>query len=149
MSSKTAGDVPDSQGNYVPPPYTAVTEPSAPSATIAAMPPPAAAQPYMQPTYPYQYTNQSPQQQQQQPLLGGYGAPQPQSMQQPSYGVAPGGNTLLVVNACPADGTTHFIQREFTPCGICLGVVCFPCGLLCCFSMRETRCAKCGMVFAR
>ncbi|KAI9324971.1 hypothetical protein DFJ73DRAFT_767894 [Zopfochytrium polystomum] len=44
---------------------------------------------------------------------------------------------------CPAGGI-HLSQSEFTCCGICFAVACFPIGILCCFVMQKKRCAKCG-----
>jgi len=33
---------------------------------------------------------------------------------------------------------------NFTCCGICLAIFCFPIGLICCILMRERRCSNCG-----
>lgn len=53
----------------------------------------------------------------------------------------------IMVGGCPAGGGAHCIVEDFTPCGICLGIVFFPIGLLCCMVMRERRCTKCGANF--
>ncbi|XP_042210836.1 basic salivary proline-rich protein 4-like isoform X4 [Homarus americanus] len=39
------------------------------------------------------------------------------------------------------------LQKELTPLGICLGVFCFPCGLICCYTLRKRRCDTCGALF--
>ncbi|KAG7175440.1 Brain protein I3-like 2, partial [Homarus americanus] len=49
-----------------------------------------------------------------------------------------------VITTQPQAGT---LQKEFTCCGICIGVFFFPLGLLCCFLMQERRCSNCRMSF--
>lgn len=36
------------------------------------------------------------------------------------------------------------IESNFTCCGILLGIVCFPVGLICCCCMKEKKCRRCG-----
>jgi len=40
------------------------------------------------------------------------------------------------------------VLDKFTCCGICLGICCFPVGLVCCFLMKENRCSSCGAKFS-
>jgi hypothetical protein len=54
--------------------------------------------------------------------------------------------TVLVVGGCAAGGG-HSIVEDFTPCGICCGVCCFPIGLICCLTMKQQRCIKCNHHF--
>lgn len=39
---------------------------------------------------------------------------------------------------------TGTMTDSFTPCGIVLGILFFPLGLLCCWLMREKQCNNCG-----
>jgi hypothetical protein len=41
----------------------------------------------------------------------------------------------------------HDIQSSFTCCGVAWAILCFPIGLICCFSQQERRCVKCGGQF--
>lgn len=44
------------------------------------------------------------------------------------------------------DGGQHDEIRRFTPTGILLGIFCLPCcGPICCYSLREKKCIKCGV----
>ncbi|DAZ97708.1 TPA: hypothetical protein N0F65_009607 [Lagenidium giganteum] len=50
--------------------------------------------------------------------------------------------TVVVVQ--PAQCRHEFTEDgDFSCCGICCGVCFFPIGLICCFMMREKRCANC------
>ncbi|OQR89512.1 hypothetical protein ACHHYP_06245 [Achlya hypogyna] len=50
------------------------------------------------------------------------------------------GQTLTAGGHC-----AHSVQSDdFTCCGICLGILCFPIGILCCLLMRERKCVHCG-----
>ncbi|KAI8614841.1 hypothetical protein BC830DRAFT_1125535 [Chytriomyces sp. MP71] len=66
---------------------------------------------------------------------GQLNSPQPQ----------PHSHTVLIVphNACPLGGT-HMFKPSFTPLGICLAVLCFPPGIICCLLCTKMRCVKCG-----
>ena len=48
-----------------------------------------------------------------------------------------------ISEVCPIDGRAHNYEKQFTCCGIALGVCCFPCGLYCLFSIRPKKCVKC------
>jgi hypothetical protein len=41
-------------------------------------------------------------------------------------------------------GGEHVFVKDFTTCGIILGICCFPIGILCCLGLMEVRCNKCG-----
>ena len=45
---------------------------------------------------------------------------------------------------CPSCGEKNTMIDGFTCCGIVLGVMLFPIGLICCLLMREKKCARCG-----
>jgi len=47
-----------------------------------------------------------------------------------------------------AAGGGHDIHEEFTCCGLCLGIVFFPLGLICCLTMKDKQCARCGVKFS-
>ena len=49
---------------------------------------------------------------------------------------------IHAINACPLGGE-HQFSKDFTCCGIAWAVCCFPLGLICLFSDRETKCIKC------
>ena len=34
--------------------------------------------------------------------------------------------------------------KKYTPVGLCCGILCFPCGLICCKSSRKVVCQSCG-----
>lgn len=46
---------------------------------------------------------------------------------------------------CP-NGGHHDFDFLFTRCGIVWGVVCFPCGMLCCCNSLVYRCKKCHTI---
>ncbi|KAI8838038.1 hypothetical protein BJ741DRAFT_150410 [Chytriomyces cf. hyalinus JEL632] len=50
-------------------------------------------------------------------------------------------------NGFCASGGEHVLDHSFTTLGVCLGVLFFPVGILCCLGLRETRCVKCGSLF--
>eukprot|EP01122_Echinamoeba_exundans_P003949 TRINITY_DN13994_c0_g1_i1.p1 TRINITY_DN13994_c0_g1~~TRINITY_DN13994_c0_g1_i1.p1 ORF type:complete len:114 (+),score=19.74 TRINITY_DN13994_c0_g1_i1:105-446(+) len=52
--------------------------------------------------------------------------------------------TVVVVGAGCPHCNRGVMQENFTCPGICLGILCFPIGLVCCFLMRERRCTACG-----
>ncbi|KAK3854698.1 hypothetical protein Pcinc_038840 [Petrolisthes cinctipes] len=56
-----------------------------------------------------------------------------------------GGNPTQVagVGVCQVCKNGH-IKKDFTCCGILLGICCFPIGLVCCWLMREPKCDVCG-----
>jgi hypothetical protein len=64
------------------------------------------------------------------------GAPQQQQQAQQQQQYA--------VELCSKDGQPHNYQRDFTCCGIAWAVLCFPCGLICLFNDRKTKCIKCN-----
>ncbi|RXG72371.1 hypothetical protein Avbf_00420 [Armadillidium vulgare] len=39
------------------------------------------------------------------------------------------------------------LDERFTCCGIFLGIILFPLGLICCFLMRRRQCTNCGASF--
>jgi len=86
--------------------------------------------PYPPQSYPQQPYPQQPQQQQSQ-----YG--QPTTI--PAYNANPG--------PCGAGGA-HQIREDFTCCGIFLGIFFFPIGLICCLTMKDRVCVRCGVKFA-
>ncbi|XP_071540014.1 uncharacterized protein [Panulirus ornatus] len=47
---------------------------------------------------------------------------------------------------CPAC-RVGVLRKEFTPKGLCLAVLCFPCGLFYCFDSKRERCSRCGANF--
>ncbi|KAI8847389.1 hypothetical protein BC829DRAFT_396477 [Chytridium lagenaria] len=47
------------------------------------------------------------------------------------------------MDMCPSGGI-HQFEDEFTCCGIFLAICFFPIGVLCCWMMRTSTCAKCG-----
>ena len=55
---------------------------------------------------------------------------------------APNVATLQQGN-CPKCQTGH-MTKDFTCCGILLGICFFPIGLVCCFAMQENKCMSCG-----
>ncbi|DAZ97709.1 TPA: hypothetical protein N0F65_009608 [Lagenidium giganteum] len=50
---------------------------------------------------------------------------------------------VVVQQQAPQCNHQHSEHGDFTCCGICCGVCLFPIGLICCFLMREKRCANC------
>ena len=58
-----------------------------------------------------------------------------------------GSSSMLssTVYACPQGGN-HLATETFSPFGVCLAVLFFPLGILCCLVLRDTRCAKCGAI---
>uniref|UniRef100_H2YEK2 Uncharacterized protein n=1 Tax=Ciona savignyi TaxID=51511 RepID=H2YEK2_CIOSA len=65
---------------------------------------------------------------------------QQQQQQQQQQG---GGGGGLGCRRCGAIG----LKDEFTCCGVCLAIWFFPLGLICCFMMREKKCAGCGAAY--
>ncbi|KXJ21721.1 Brain protein I3 [Exaiptasia diaphana] len=65
----------------------------------------------------------------------------------PGYQTVPTTTTVVVRGGnCPACniGYTH---SEFTILGICLAILFFPIGILCCLLLTEKRCNNCGMTY--
>jgi hypothetical protein len=58
--------------------------------------------------------------------------------------VLPGGNVGLCT-----DGYAHCFHKDYTLAGICVAIVCFPCGLYCCWSLSGEKCIKCQYVIER
>lgn len=52
-----------------------------------------------------------------------------------------------LATTCPSDGKSHDINNGWDPCGVLLGLVLFPVGIICCLLMRDKRCTKCGIQF--
>ncbi|EDO32734.1 predicted protein, partial [Nematostella vectensis] len=48
--------------------------------------------------------------------------------------------------SCPSCGV-GVPNQEFTILGICLAILFFPIGILCCLMLTERRCSHCGMTF--
>ncbi|RKP05796.1 hypothetical protein THASP1DRAFT_25767 [Thamnocephalis sphaerospora] len=44
------------------------------------------------------------------------------------------------------DGLAHNWEKEYTLCGICWLIWCFPCGLLCCYLNADEKCRKCQRI---
>ncbi|ELU07181.1 hypothetical protein CAPTEDRAFT_216548 [Capitella teleta] len=126
---------PGEQGNTdQPPSYSGV-----PGATAAPYPPG-----YTQPMDPQAYP----------PMNTVYGAPQ----SQPPVPGQPQNPTMVTVNQptnivmvrtgnCPHCGIGTILE-EFTIAGIFLGIFFFPCGMICCYSMRRRRCSHCSIFIA-
>jgi hypothetical protein len=49
----------------------------------------------------------------------------------------------LTSEICPIDSQLHSFERDFTCCGIAWAICCFPCGLICLFTMKQKACVKC------
>lgn len=45
---------------------------------------------------------------------------------------------------CPACRNAR-MRSQFTFCGICWAICCFPCGLICCLLMTKKKCPNCGI----
>ena len=52
--------------------------------------------------------------------------------------------TVVYVQQGDCPNCHGFISKEFTCCGVCLGICCFPVGVVCCFAMQENKCQSCG-----
>ena len=44
---------------------------------------------------------------------------------------------------CP-ECNNGIMEKKYTPVGLCCGIFCFPCGLICCKSSRKITCSSCG-----
>ncbi|KAK3728461.1 hypothetical protein QZH41_002323 [Actinostola sp. cb2023] len=66
----------------------------------------------------------------------------------PGYQTVPTTTTHVIVRGgnCPACNIGH-TNTEFTILGICLAIVFFPIGILCCLLLTEKRCNNCGMTY--
>lgn len=53
---------------------------------------------------------------------------------------------VIIVGGCPAC-RVGVLEDDFTCLGICLALLCFPIGILCCLAMRQRRCPNCGAIF--
>ncbi|XP_041362402.1 brain protein I3-like [Gigantopelta aegis] len=53
---------------------------------------------------------------------------------------------VIGVGDCPVCRVGH-MQDEFSIGGICLAIVFFPIGVLCCLAMTERRCTHCGAIY--
>lgn len=70
---------------------------------------------------------------------------QPQQPQQPQHLSHTHPNIILVdrvTTYCEEYG--HQMDWQFTTCGLLCGVLCFPIGLICCWTCRHRYCSKCG-----
>ncbi len=63
----------------------------------------------------------------------------PQAVHVPTY--------VANVGPCAAGGG-HEIREEFTACGLVCGILLFPIGLICCLTMKDRTCLRCGMKFS-
>ncbi|XP_071540038.1 membrane protein BRI3-like [Panulirus ornatus] len=77
------------------------------------------------------------------PPVGYQPPPGPQQAAPPAVVATP---VVIMGQTCPTC-KTGLIQSEFTACGICLAICCFPVGLVCCYLMRERRCSNCKASF--
>jgi hypothetical protein len=60
---------------------------------------------------------------------------------------------MVPVGAVPAgqvciDGGVHNWMKDYTLCGICWLIWCFPCGILCCYLGADQKCTKCQQVIS-
>ncbi|XP_031558648.1 brain protein I3-like [Actinia tenebrosa] len=110
---------------------------------------------YSQPTAPV-YQSQpgyGPPQGYQGPPPSGYqsGAPANYGAPPTGYQTVPATTTTHVYvrgsGNCPACGVGN-TQSEFTILGICLAILFFPIGILCCLLLTEKRCNNCGMTYS-
>lgn len=107
-----------------------------PSKNVQAGYPGYAQPPQPQPGYP---PAQYPPQQTAQPVMSAPAVQQPQAAQQ----------TIVITQGPVATGNCPVcragnITEDFTCCGICLAIFCFPIGLICCLLMKDRRCTRCG-----
>lgn len=101
---------------------------------------------------PMPYDGFQPQQQQQ----SGYPVSAPPYSQ--TYGAvdqtvtaAPTGPTvinkeIIVIGGCPSC-RVGVLDDNYTCCGICCAIFCFPIGILCCLACKNKRCKNCGAEF--
>ncbi|KAI8051284.1 hypothetical protein BDF22DRAFT_693008 [Syncephalis plumigaleata] len=72
--------------------------------------------------------------------------PQAQYQMQPQMIMVPAG-AVPAGHAC-IDGGAHNWAKDYTLCGICWLIWCFPCGLLCCYLNADQKCTKCQQVIS-
>lgn len=53
---------------------------------------------------------------------------------------------IIIVGGCPSC-RIGVLEDDFTCCGVCCAIFCFPVGLLFCYLMRNKRCMTCGAQF--
>ncbi|KAK8738218.1 hypothetical protein OTU49_004108 [Cherax quadricarinatus] len=80
--------------------------------------------------------------------------PSPSGFQQPPnviqiqpFNTVPAPVVVVAPGTCPAC-RVGVLENTFTGCGICLAIICFPIGLVCCFLMRDRACSNCGAKFS-
>jgi len=88
---------------------------------------------------PSQGYMQQPQYQQYPPQQAQYAAYPPQPV---SPYIATTAVTFIPAQHACANG--HVINESFTVCGWLWLIFCFPVGLLCCLTMKDRRCMRCG-----
>jgi len=57
-------------------------------------------------------------------------------------------NQIIVTlpsNACPIC-RIGLLEDDYSCLGICLAIVCFPIGILCCLACKNKRCSNCGAI---
>jgi len=54
---------------------------------------------------------------------------------------------IILVGGCPAC-RVGVLEDDFTCAGICMAILFFPIGILCCLALKQRRCPNCGATFA-
>lgn len=54
-------------------------------------------------------------------------------------------NQIILVGACPVC-RIGLLEDDYSCLGICLAIVCFPIGILCCLACKNKRCTNCQAI---